>query len=69
MNTTTVIIKRNADRNYDRLFRAIEAGAMFGRSASLAEKATPKGYEVTFAYLSPEAMDFLAANPRDFDLA
>ena len=64
MTTTTVLIKRNADKNYDRLFAAVEGAMMFGRAASLSERETGAGYEVVFPYLSQEVMDFLAGKPR-----
>lgn len=68
MTTKTILIKRNADKNYDKLFAKIEAASMFGRAASLSEKEVKGGYAVEFPYLDQEVMDFIAARPKDFEV-
>lgn len=69
MTTTTIIIKRDADRNYDRLFARLESGSMFGRVASVSERETPAGYAVELAYLDDETRAWLDERSKDFELA
>jgi hypothetical protein len=63
----TVIIKRNQDRNYDRLFRAIDAAAIF-RTDARGERATGRGYEVEFGALPADVLAWVGDRPRDFDV-
>jgi hypothetical protein len=67
---TTVLIKRDPERNYDRLFAVVERSSLFGRrvAASLAERETDRGYEVDLAFLAPEVVEFLKARPKDFEI-
>lgn len=69
MTSTTVLIRRNADRNYDKLFAKVEESAMFGRVASLSERETPGGYAVEFGYLNPEVIEWIEVYPKDFAIA
>jgi hypothetical protein len=64
----TVIIKRNADRNYDRLFAKIEAATILGRAQSESERETPAGYAVTFKYLDADVIAWVESKPRDFTI-
>lgn len=68
--TTTIIIKRDEDRNYDRLFAVVEGHALFGRrdAVSLSERQTPDGYAVEFRTLDPEVVAWAEARPRDFEV-
>jgi hypothetical protein len=67
--TTTILIKRNADRNYDKLFAAVEASVLFRRDAvSLSERETPEGYAVEFKYLDPAVVAFAEARPKDYEI-
>lgn len=65
----TILILRNADRNYDRLFAAIDAATIIGGKAqSLSERQTARGYEVTLSYLPDAVRDMVGDRPKDFEL-
>jgi hypothetical protein len=67
---TTILIKRNQDKNYDRLFAVVEQNSTFGRrdAVSLAERETDRGYEVDFGFLAPEVVEFIEGKPKDFEI-
>jgi hypothetical protein len=62
----TILIKRNADRNYDRLLAKIENATLFCRAASLAERETPEGYAVEFASLDQDVLAWVESKSKDF---
>jgi hypothetical protein len=67
MTTTTILIKRNTDRNYDKLFAKVEETVLFPREAvSLSERETPDGYAVEFRFLDPAVLEFVESRPKDF---
>jgi hypothetical protein len=66
MTTTTILIKRNADRNYDKLFARIEAATLFGRVSTLSERETPEGYAVEFASLDQDVLAWVESKSKDF---
>lgn len=67
---TTILIKRNTDKNYDRLFAVVEQNSLFGRrdAVSLAERETDRGYEVEFAFLAPEVREFIESKSKDYEI-
>jgi hypothetical protein len=66
MTTTTVLIKRNVDKNYDKLFGMIEAATIMGRAASESERETPEGYAVTFKHLDLDVIMWVEGRSKDF---
>jgi hypothetical protein len=66
----TITIKRDEDRNYDRLFRRVRqasaAGAIFGGANSVGERQTDEGYEVTLPNIPAELYQWLRERGRDF---
>jgi hypothetical protein len=68
MGTVKVVIKRNEDSNYDRLFRQVDSSSVLGRGQSVGERTTSEGYEVEFKYLDADVLGWLAARPRDFEV-
>jgi hypothetical protein len=65
LTTTTILIKRNQDRNYDRLWTKIDAASIF-RMDSLSERETPDGYAVTLKYVDQDVLNWVESRPRDF---
>jgi hypothetical protein len=68
MTTVTILIKRNADRNYDKLFAKVEESVMFGRAASLSEGETTDGYAVTFGHLDGDVIAWADSREKDFEV-
>lgn len=67
--TTTILIKRNADANYDRLWKVIDQATVFGigtKATSKNEKETPDGFAVELDFVAPEVIDFIERKPKDF---
>jgi hypothetical protein len=66
----TITIKRDEDRNYDRLFRRVRqasaAGAIFGGANSVGERQTDDGYEVTLPNIPTELYQWLRERQQDF---
>lgn len=67
--TATILIKRNVDKNYDRLFAAIDKGSILGRVSSLSERETATGYAVELSYLSDAVRELVQDNGADFEVA
>jgi hypothetical protein len=68
MTTRTILIKRNADKNYDRLFKVIEQSTIMGRVNSISEKETPGGYAVELPYIGQEVLELVESRPKDFEV-
>jgi hypothetical protein len=66
--SVTILIKRNSDKNYDRLFAVVEQGNLLGRAASLSERETPDGYAVVLPYLNDATRELVEAKPKDFEI-
>jgi hypothetical protein len=66
MTTTTILIKRNADRNYENLFKKIDAASTFCRVSTLSERETSEGYAVEFASLDQDVLAWVESKSKDF---
>lgn len=64
--TTTILIKRDVDRNYIRLFAVVVLAAGWQWVVRLTERETPAGREVQFRFLPPEVVTWVAGRPLDF---
>jgi hypothetical protein len=66
---TTIIIKQNQDKNYDRLFKRVERTVLFPRDAvSLSERETAEGYAVEFRHLDADVIAWAEGRPSDFEV-
>lgn len=64
--TVTVVIKRDADRNYERLFAAADQAAGRRWVLSLAERETEDGYAVDFWAPPERFLEWVRSRPKDF---
>jgi hypothetical protein len=65
---TTILIKRNADKNYDKLFAKVEAATLFGRPASVSERETDRGYEVVLKDVDQDVLAWVEGKAKDFEV-